>query len=171
MKLTSGNITLRPFTETDIEYKVRYINETHNNKFLHYDLPLTITGTKKWFQSLSGRTDRIDLTILSDDNVAGFIGLLSIDNKNKKAEYYICVDHGFAGRGIGKTASKLLIDYAFTELDLNKIYLYTEQDNIPAQKLFEKIGIKQEGLLKDDIIYNGRKINRYAYGICKEDYV
>ena len=171
MELVKDDLVLRPFAEEDVADKVRIINDAHNNTYLHYNLPLTQEGTKNWFNTLRERNNRLDLTIIKNDIVAGFIGLLSIDDKNKKAEYYICIDHAFAGQGIGTTASKLLLNYAFTQLNLNKVYLYTEKDNIPAQKLFEKIGIKQEGLLKDDIIYNRRKISRYAYGICKEDYV
>lgn len=50
------------------------------------------------------------------------------------------------------------------------MYLYTEVSNIKAQLLFEKIGFKKEGLLKDDLIYSGKKICRYVYGMCKDDF-
>ena len=170
MKLIKDNIILRPFVKEDISEKVRIINDEHNNKYLHYDLPLTQEGTTNWFKTLSDRKDRLDLTITKDSKVAGFIGLLSIDTKNKKAEYYVCVDYAFAGQGIATIASKLLFNHAFKTLGLNKIYLFTEKDNIPAQKLFEKLNIKQEGLLKADLIHNDKVIDRYAYGLCKEDY-
>jgi diamine N-acetyltransferase len=55
--------------------------------------------------------------------------------------------------------------------NLNKIYLYTEVENIAAQKLFEKVGFKKEGLLREDLIYKGRKIDRFVYGLIVEEYI
>lgn len=163
-------IRIRKFEEKDIPYKVKWINDEKNNKYLHYDLPLNEDKTLEWFMSIKNRTDRVDFTITFNDQPVGLIGLLNIDRKNRKAEFYICIgEEEYKGKGIGYSASKLLINYAYYELNLNKIYLYTEINNIQAQRLFEKIGFKKEGLLKDDLIYNGKKVDRYIYGLILED--
>lgn len=165
-------VAIRRFTEKDIPYKVKWINDEKNNKYLHYDLPLREDKTLVWFRNIKDRTDRADYTITYNDEPAGLIGLLNIDQKNKKAEYYICLgEERYKGRGIAYTASKLLIDIAYNQLGLKRIYLYTETGNIPAQRLFEKIGFEKEGLLKNDLIHNGRNIDRYIYGLDLETYV
>lgn len=166
------SVNIRKFQESDIPYKVKWINDDNNNKYLHYDLPLREDKTLIWFKTLKDREDRLDYTITYNKEPAGLIGLLNIDYRNKKAEYYICIGESkFKGKGIAYKATDLIIKEAYYELNLNKIYLYTEVENIPAQKLFEKIGFSQEGLLKDDLIYNGRKINRYIYGLNIESYI
>ena len=127
--------------------------------------------TLTWFKNIKDRKDRADYTITYNGEPAGLIGLLNIDQKNKKAEFYICIgNENYKGKGIAYRASTLLINYAFKELTLNKLYLYTETSNIPAQRLFEKLGFEKEGLLKSDLFYNGRRIDRYIYGLIKEDY-
>ncbi len=164
-------VSIRKFEYKDIPKKVEWINNPKNNQFLHYDLPLEITKTEKWFNSISDRTDRYDAIIEADGVPCGTIGLLNIDNKNKKAEYYIAMGEiSFKGKGISTQASKLLIEYAFSVLDLNKIYLFTESENIIAQRLFEKVGFVKEGLLRDDMISHERFVDRYAYGLTKSDY-
>lgn len=168
MKLRSDNITIRDFEEDDIQFKVDIINNSLNNTFLHYDLPLEYEKTLQWFKN-KNTNNRLDCTIEYNDKVCGFIGLLDIDKKNNKAEYYICVDYSYSGKGIGTESSKLLLKYAFDNLNINKIYLYTEENNKNAQHLFEKIGFHKEGLLKDDIKNNGEFVNRVYYGIWKED--
>lgn len=166
------SIAIRAFEEKDIPYKVKWINDDDNNKYLHYDLPLREDRTLIWFRDIGNRMDRLDLTITNDGEPAGLLGLLNIDQKNKKAEYYICLGgEKFRGRRIAETATKLLINKAYIEFGLNKIYLYTETGNICAQKFFEKIGFKKEGLLKNDLIHNGRKIDRYAYGMDVESFI
>ena len=169
-KLFKDDVEVRKFDINDIENKIKMINDKNNNKYLHYDLPLEYNNTLNWYKKNMNNNDRLDCTITYKGKFAGLIGLLNIDSKNKKAEYYICIDYNFARRGIAFEASNLLITYAFNELEINKIYLYTEKENIKAQKLFEKIGFKNEGLLIDDIIYNGKKISRYTYGLCRSNY-
>lgn len=165
------NISIRRFAEQDIQCKVRWVNDERNNKYLHYDLPLSEDGTLEWFMSIKDRTDRADFTIICEGEPAGVIGLLNIDSKNRKAEYYILVgEDKFRGKGVAYQASKQLLRFAYETLKLNKIYLYTEVENKPAQRLFEKLGFVIEGLLKEDLIYNGRKIDRYIYGLTLDNY-
>ncbi len=166
------SVNIRRFEENDIPFKVRWINDETNNKYLHYDLPLREDKTLVWFRNIKDRDDRADYTIIFDGEPAGLIGLLNIDQKNKKAEYYICLGgNQFRGKGIAQTATALLINTAYHDFCLKKIYLYTETGNIPAQKLFEKIGFDREGLLKNDLIYKGRGIDRFVYGLDVESYV
>lgn len=166
------NITIRSFQKEDIPYKVKWINDEENNQYLHYDLPLREDKTRLWFETLHDRVDRVDFTITYNTQPVGLIGLLNIDQKNKKAEYYICLgEQEFKGKGIANIATDLLIRESKIRYGLQKIYLYTEVDNIRAQHFFEKIGFKKEGLLKNDLIYNGRNIDRYAYGLDVKSYL
>jgi diamine N-acetyltransferase len=165
-------ISIRKFQEEDVPYKVKWINDMKNNKYLHYNLPLREDKTLIWFKNLEGRTDRVDFTITFNGEPAGLIGLLNIDKKNKKAEYYVCLGGDqYRGKGIARIATDQLIKVGYRELNLNKIYLYTEVDNISAQKLFENIGFEKEGLLKSDLIHNGKKIDRFIYGLNVESYL
>lgn len=167
---------IRKFVKEDITYKVKWINDSNINKYLHYSLPLEEEKTLVWFENNKENKNRIDFTIEVEVDKkiipVGLIGLLGIDNINKKAEFYICMgETSYHGRGVAKEASKLFIKEVFETTDINKIYLYTEKENINAQRLFEKIGFKKEGLLISDLIYNQRVIDRYVYGLIREEYL
>ena len=162
-------VVLRKFEERDIDNKVKWINDSNNNKFLHYDLPLEHVKTLNWFLKNKDRIDRYDAVIEYEGKPVGIIGLLGIDNKNRKAEYYITMgEHEYKGKGIAFKASQELLRYAFNELNLNKVYLYTEVENTPAQGLFNKLGFEKEGTLKEDLIINNQKKDRYIYGVFKD---
>lgn len=165
-------IAIRKFQEEDIPFKVKWINDKNNNKYLHYDLPLREDKTLQWFKSLEGRNDRVDCTITYCEEPAGLIGLLNIDFKTKEAEYYICLGGDKCkGKGIAKVATDLLIKKAHKEFGLNKIYLYTEVGNVRAQKLFEKSGFIKEALLRNELFYNGKHVDRYVYTLNVENYI
>ena len=78
-------VRIRKFERKDIPKKVEWINNPQNNKFLHYDIPLEVEKTQKWFDANIGRTDRYDAVIEADGVPCGTIGLLEIDKKNSKA--------------------------------------------------------------------------------------
>lgn len=165
-------VTIRKFQEEDIPLKVKWINDERNNKYLHYDLPLREDKTRIWFKTLKDRKNRADFTIVVDQQPVGLIGLLNIDIRNKKAEYYICMgEEKFKGKGIATIATDLIIRFGYEQYGLKRIYLFTEVENIPAQKLFEKVGFSREGLLKNDLFYNGKSIDRYVYGLDVEQYI
>ena len=150
---------------------MEWINNPENNQFLHYDIPISVEGTEKWFDSHINDINRFDAVMEADGVPVGTIGLLSIDWKNSKAEYYVAMgETAYKGKGVAKEASRLILQYGFEKLGLNRIYLFTEIDNIAAQKLFEKVGFTREGIIRQDIISHGKYVDRVAYGYLKEDW-
>ena len=164
-------VTIREFQKTDIPKKVEWINNPENNRFLHYDLPLSIDKTEKWFYSHVGDRYRYDAIIEVDGVSVGLIGLLSISPCEKNAEYYIAMGESkYKGKGVAKKASKLIIRYGFDILGLNHIYLFTETENFEAQRLFESLGFTREGILQDDVISHGRFCDRYVYSLSRDEW-
>lgn len=164
-------ISIRKFCEQDVPKKVQWINDPCNNRFLHYDLPLETEKTLKWYHATKDRSDRYDAVIELDGEAVGVIGLLNIDLKNRKAEYYITLGEEKAkGRGAAAHASRLLLKYAFEQLHLNRVYLFTETENHPAQRLFERLGFRKEGVLKNDLFTRGRFVDRFAYALTREQF-
>lgn len=162
-------VTLRKFEERDIKNKVRWINDSANNQYLHYELPLEEEKTKQWYGKIKNRTDRYDAVIECDGKAVGVIGLLEI--KNGQAEYYVTLgETEYRGKGIAKSATFLLLDYAFTILKLRMVYLYTETANRGAQRLFEKCGFIKRGIEKKSAVNRGKYVDRFQYRITAFDY-
>jgi RimJ/RimL family protein N-acetyltransferase len=51
-------------------------------------------------------------------------------------------------KGLGTDAVRLVVDYAFEELDLNRVELTTDEENARAIRCYEKVGFVREGLLR-----------------------
>ena len=169
--LLTMNVSIRKFEKRDIPDKVKWINDPLNNTYLHYDLPLEADKTEAWFEKNKDRTDRFDAVIEVDNKPVGLIGLLEIDRKHKKAEYYVTLgERAYLGKGIAYRASKLLLHYAFDILGLKRVYLYTETENTAAVRSYERIGFRRDGILKGDLFSRGRYVDRYIYGITQAEY-
>ncbi|MBQ2840389.1 MAG: GNAT family N-acetyltransferase [Oscillospiraceae bacterium] len=167
--LKCQDIVVREFEEKDIENKVKWINDPKNNEYLHYDLPLEYEKTLLWYQNKA--QNRLDCVIEYDDIPVGLVGLISIDNVSLKAEFYISMgETTYKGKGIATTATKLLLQYAFKVLNLNKIYLNVDEENSIACRLYQKCGFRKEGRFEKDLWHRGRLINRLRYAIFAEDF-
>lgn len=158
-------VTLRKFEFEDIPNKVRWINDPLVNKYLHYDLPMRVDKTEKWFLANKNRDDRYDAVILVDGQPVGLIGLLSINYDTREAEYYISIgETEWFGKGIATKAVAELLDYAFYDLALNRINISIESENISSIRLNLKYGF-----VRDDSLSDGSP-NKIFYKLDRVDY-
>lgn len=168
MLLKRDKVSIRLFDESDIENKVKWINDPENNVFLHYDIPISYEKTLVWYKSKNNDT-RIDCVIEYCGAPVGLIGLLGISHIHKSAEFYISMgETSFKRKGIATVSTRLILEYAFYELKLNKVYLNVDSENEAACRLYEKVGFICEGEFIEDMFHRGRFINRKRYAILHD---
>jgi len=63
-----------------------------------------------------------------------------------------------------------LIEYAFNELNLNKLHGGVAIDNIGSWSVAEKLGFTLEGIEKDEFYVDGEYLDHKTYCILKEDW-
>jgi len=161
----------RKFSETDILIRVNWINDKRINESMTFELPATFEKTLIWYKNNVGNPNRIDFTITKCNNdIVSMGGFISINRMDSNAEFYIMVNPEMMGQGFGSKISAWLFNYAFIELELNKIYLFTNDDNINAYRIYEKYGFKLEGLLREQKFKNGFYKNRRFYGLLKSEW-
>lgn len=56
------------------------------------------------------------------------------------------------GRGVATKAISLLIDKAFNEIKLHKLWMILKTDNIKGIELYQSMGFKVEAILKDEYV-------------------
>ncbi|MHA1413699.1 MAG: GNAT family N-acetyltransferase, partial [Promethearchaeota archaeon] len=67
-------------------------------------------------------------------------------------------------------ATKLLLQYAFEELNLNKVSGSVAEANIGSWTVAEKVGFKFEGISRDEFYVDGKYINVKKYCYLKRDW-
>lgn len=100
----------------------------------------------------------------------GVVGLWNLDWLARKAEFRIVLKLAphERGHGLGTEATRLVIAYAFTALNLERIWLGTAAENTAARRCFEKCGFQQEGVLEGDFLGpDGRRTDNVRYGLLK----
>lgn len=161
---------LRKIEDRDLETRVKWMNNPLIYTTMHYDLPVLLENTKLWFEKNKNIESRIDLVFEEGDEIVAMGGLTGKNDKTLKAELYIFVSPDHQRKGYGTQAVKLLCQYGFERFGLQKIYLYTDSDNLAAKLLYEKVGFKQEGYLRGEAFHAGKVVDRYYFGMLKNEF-
>ncbi len=155
---TSAGIYLRPITLTDTDNIVKWRNSPAVRKNFIYQAPFTQASHLHWMETkvATGEVVQYMICDTTTDAPLGSVYLRDIDPVHKKAEYGIFIGETYArGRGVGTAASLLMLQIAFEELHLHRIYLRVFADNAAAIKSYEKAGFVQEGCFHHDVCIDG----------------
>ncbi|MBC5636250.1 GNAT family N-acetyltransferase [Ornithinibacillus sp. BX22] len=101
----------------------------------------------------------------------GITSLINIDLKNRNAECIIDIgEKDYWGKGYGKEALTLLLDYAFLEMNLHRVSLKVFSFNERAIHLYRNIGFKKEGVSRQSIYRKGSWHDTIHMGILQQEY-
>ena len=101
------------------------------------------------------------------DEYLGTISLKHVDLENRRAEYAVVMRKKAHGTGAAFEATRLVLEKAFSELGLHKVFLSVYADNIAAVKLYEKSGFKCEGEFRDHFLKDGRFVGWKWYSVLR----
>lgn len=103
-----------------------------------------------------------------------FVGMITIDSisfTNKKFSLAYGIRKQYRGNHYAYIACVALIDYIFHNLDMHRLELAHNTDNISSQKIIERLGAKFEGIARESKFYNNGFKDRKIYSILKQEWV
>jgi len=173
--LVGERIYLRGLEASDVEGQYpSWLNDEILTQFLeHHVFPYSKASALDYIEGLRHRRDIVMLAIIekTTNKHIGNITLSSISTLHQSAEFTLLIgDHESHGKGLAKEASKLLIAHGFNTMNLNRIWCGTVDTNTAMQRLALSLGMKQEGIKRQEVYKNGRYNDTYQYSILKEEF-
>jgi len=74
------------------------------------------------------------------------------------------------GRGYGREALQLMVDYLFLAKEIHRIKANTDPENRASQRILEKAGFKKEGVSRKSSFVRGQWRDEYNYAILREEW-
>jgi RimJ/RimL family protein N-acetyltransferase len=161
--------------DSDIDKYHAWRNDLDVMKTTNPSLDLyTFTETRNFVETviLNSISSKSYIIEERDGNIPiGITSLINIDTKNRNAECIIDIgEKEYWGKGYGTEALKLLLDYAFLELNLHRISLRVFSHNERAIHIYNKIGFVQEGVVRESLYRSGKWHDTIIMGILKREY-
>ncbi len=95
----------------------------------------------------------------------------------RKAENDFEADVGYElgpqhwGKGYATEAVRALMRFGFDELGLHRVSSWCIADNASSARVLERLGMRQEGRLRENEYYKGRYWDTLLYGLLREEWV
>ncbi len=129
---------------------------------------------RTWVEKRIERNESFDFTIraLADDRLIGDIGLGGLRWNHSDTFVGIALgDRDDWNKGYGTDAMRLILRYAFTELNLHRVSLGLFEYNPRALRSYEKAGFKLEGRMRGTLHRESRRWDELLMGILRTEWM
>lgn len=132
-----------------------------------------IEDEEEWIERV--RRDRYNPTfsiiVREGARIIGSTGLKDVDAKRGTAELGICIGEKEEwGKGYGAEAARLIVDFGFTLLNLEAIFLKHWDFNGRAHRSYLRAGFKDAGRLRSRLEIGGKRYDELYMDITREDF-
>jgi RimJ/RimL family protein N-acetyltransferase len=104
-----------------------------------------------------------------EGELVGVVGLHQIDRDQLRAELGYWIGVPWWGRGYATEAAGAVLRYGFDELGLHKIHAHYLARNPASGKVLERIGMRREGVLREEVRKWGRFEDVVLCGVLRAD--
>lgn len=105
----------------------------------------------------------------TDDALIGTAALYEIDGTHRRGMIGYSLSPSMQGHGYAREALRLLLNFAWTSLDLQRIEADTDPENIASRRLLERLGFTLEGSMRKRWFVHGKWHDALWYGLLRED--
>lgn len=164
-------VELRPLEPADSERLYAWRNSPEVAAFMYTDHRITAEEHERWFAGLKGDPKR-DYRMIEVDGVpSGPANFYDIDRVQGRASWaYYLADPSVRGKGVGGYVEFLMIERAFGELGLRKLWCEVLVTNEAVWKLHQKFGFRQEALLRAHVVKDRGPVDVMGLGLLAEEW-
>jgi ribosomal-protein-alanine N-acetyltransferase len=173
--LRSANLLLRALEGSDLDATyLGWLNDPYVNRYLETRFqPQTIETLQSYWQDHRDDPDNpwFAICLLGECRHIGNIKLGPIQWQHRRADLSLFIgDTSCWGKGYASEAIALIRDWAFLELDLQKLNAGIYAGNLGSLRAFEKCGFALEGTLREEVVSAGQRLDVWRMGLPRSNW-
>ncbi|WP_054768705.1 GNAT family N-acetyltransferase [Lysinibacillus parviboronicapiens] len=173
LMITTERLVLRLFQTSDAEAVAALCNNYQiykNTLYLPY--PYSLNDALLWMEHHYDNfmADKSYEFAVTDKDSGEVLGAIALSNNPRfnQGELAYWIGEQYWGNGYATEAAQSILQFAFEEKKLHKVFARYFASNPASGKVMEKIGMEKEGTLKDHVMKDGKYEDLVYYGIVKE---
>jgi RimJ/RimL family protein N-acetyltransferase len=174
--ISSKNVRLRAPERKDIPQWVAWLNDPEVTAGLYIVYPVGMEDETGWFDNIQKTPPAehpmvIDIKVGETWVTVGNCGVHKIDWRVRCAEVGIFIgEKRYWNLGVGTETMRLLVQYCFETLNMNRVFLQVFANNKRAVRVYEKVGFIKEGCQRQAEYKNGEYIDVIIMGILRSEW-
>ena len=166
-----GDVKLRPLEVEDADFIQETVTHKEVRPFLgRAPKPVSKEEEKEYIKSQSEENDYLHFVIEYKGERAGHIFLGGLEKDFRKSSVGYSLHPDFHGQGIGTKALKLVVEYAFKNLNRHKIRGAYLDGNKASKRVMEKAGFQEEGTERHYKFVDGEWKDAHWMSILEGEY-
>lgn len=162
-------VNLRTVEEEDLEFLRDYYNHPDIRTEVLNPKPANLKQEQDFFENIVSSDESLQLLICLDEEPIGMAGIEKTKDQGA-GELGIWLKPGQQGNGYGPEAAELILDHALNQLRFHKIFARVKDDNEPSHKVWQRLGFREEGVLKEHSYQDGEYFDVHLYGVTEDEW-
>lgn len=155
------------------------VHKWHNDPELFSTLfspfhPVSVQTVEEWIRKRTQYSEKeinFAICLKSNSQHIGNTYIRDIDWVNRCGIIQMFIgDVEHRNKGYGKQALRLMVDYAFLTLGLNRIGGQLFASNVASLKICQNVGYREEGKLRQRVYQDGQFHDALIIGVCRDDW-
>lgn len=173
LPLTGDRLSLHPLEPADLDKMAPFFADV---KSIYYYLPDTLLPRnlqqlKVMMEDWNDGKENFAFSCRFEGEAVGLVTLSALDPISGHAEIGIMIaEEKNRGKGLAKEALTLLMDYAFGDLRLHRLYVRVAPENQPSLDLFQALGFVLEGRMRETMRRGDAYLDLFFFGLLEEEY-
>ena len=171
--IKTQRLLLRPYRWDDIGDLLNFSVEERWSRYIRAPHPYNRKDAREFLADRVGlaRPDQNVWCLEKENQMIGDAGF-AWHKKNSAAEIAYSLNPNFWSQGLTTEACKAIINVAFNhDQSLNRVFAAIDTRNIPSIKVAQKIGMKCEGILRQNRRQKGVLIDEAWYSILRKEWL
>lgn len=171
--LVGATIYFRPLEPGDGVDAARWLRLYELGGRFASGLPMSEEGGQRHVESLTRDERQVAMAIArrADNNLLGVIRIYNLQPQRRSGGYRLALDPEAPGaEKIAVESTRLVLDYVFETLGLNRLWLHELAGDDVARKRFTRAGFTEEGILRQEAWKDGRYEDVVVMGILRDEW-
>lgn len=174
-RLETPHLILRKVTLDDLQDMYTYSSDKQVTRYLQWGPHKTIDETESYIRGVlqdyeNGKDGPWGIEYRQTGRLVGSIHLMAISAQDSKAEIGFVLSRAHWRSGLMSEALARVLKYSFDEIGFNRIEGFCLVENRASMGVMQKVGMRQEGCLREYLFQKGAYRDYYVYSILKREY-
>ncbi len=164
-------VQLRPLVADDAAMVFEWRNRPDIARNMYQSEPIQWEDHKRWIGRIVTSKDHRYWVVEFSGKAAGLASIQMIEPTHRRCLLGLYIaDEGARLRGVGAAAEFLLLERAFGELGLHKVYCEVIAFNETAVSMHKRFGFHVDGVLRDHVWRDDRFYNSIALSLLETEW-
>lgn len=174
-KIETENLLLRKLKLEDEHDIFEYAQDSEVTKYVMWEPHFSSVESLYFIQIVIGQYNQNQpsswgIEHKKDKKLIGTIGFTNWAKEHKRAEIGFVISRNYWNKGYATEALKRIIKFGFIEMQLNRIEARCEVSNVASSKVLDKVGMKCEGILRNQMFVKEKFRDYKIYSILKNEF-